>query len=172
MVNASETWQLPEGIGLNTLPQERGFDKLVLRRGYECSDAYLIMQGYQGGFRWQGHMQAANCIVRFFQHSHVWLVQNTSRHSYYDKNGLLISDGANDGPMPPIAERVAIADFDSVALTSTKVNDYHHTDWTRHLFLSKPGDGFFVIIDRVSFKADGPYSLTCSWRTPGHAELE
>lgn len=172
MVNASETWQLPEGIGLNTLPQERGFDKLVLRRGYECSDAYLIMQGYQGGFRWQGHMQAANCIVRFFQHSHVWLVQNTSRHSYYDKNGLLISDGANDGPMPPIAERVAIADFDSVALTSTKVNDYHHTDWTRHLFWSKPGDGFFVIIDRVSFKADGPYSLTCSWRTPGHAELE
>jgi len=172
MVNAPETWQLPEGIGLNTLPQERGFDKLALRGGYARSDAYLMIQGYQGGFRWQGHMQAANCIVRLFQHGHVWLAQNTSRHSSYDKNGLLISDGENDTPMPPIAERVAIADFDTVALTATKVNDTHHTDWTRHLFWSKPGDGFFVVIDRVNFKADGPYSLTCSWRTPGHADLE
>jgi hypothetical protein len=171
MVNKSETWQLPEGIGLNLLPQNRVFDKLVLRGGYARSDAYLMIQGYQGGFRWQGHMQAANCIVRFFQATHVWLVQNTSRHSYHDKNGLLISDGANDTPMQPIAERVALADFSNLALTVTRVSDYHHTDWTRHLFWSKPGDGFFVVIDRVAFKADGPYSLTCSWRTPGFAEL-
>lgn len=172
MINAPETWQLPEGVGLNHLPQASGFDKLVLRGGYARSDAYLLIQGYQGGFRWQGHMQAANCIVRFFQYGHVWLVQNTSRHSYYDKNGLLISDGANDTPLPPIAERVAIADFSQVALTATRVAGYHHTDWTRHLFWSKTGDGFFVVIDRVAFKADGPYSLTCSWRTPGYAALQ
>ncbi len=172
MINAPETWQLPEGVGLNTLPQERGFDKLALRGGYDRSDTYLLIQGYQGGFRWQGHMQAANCIVRFYQHGHVWLVQNTSRHSYYDKNGLLISDGANDTPMPPIAEQVALADFSTHGLTVTRVNDYHHTDWTRHLFWSKSGDGFLVVIDRVAFKADGPYSLTCTWRTPAFAELE
>lgn len=172
MINAPETWQLPEGVGLNTLPQERGFDKLALRRGYARSDSYLLIQGYQGGFRWQGHMQAANCIVRFYQHGHVWLVQNTSRHSYYDKNGLLISDGANNTPMPPIAEQVALADFPAHALTVTRVNDYHHTEWTRHLFWSKQGDGFFVVIDRVAFQADGPYSLTCSWRTPGYAALD
>src|SRR5690606_34079013 len=124
------------------------------------------IQGYQGGFRWQGHMQAANCIVRFYQGGHVWLVQNTSRHSYHDKNGLLISDGANATLLPPIAERVAIADFPRLALTTTRVNDYHNTDWTRHLFWSKREGGFFVVIDRVQFKADGPWSLTCSWRTP------
>ncbi len=171
MVNAPETWQLPEGIGLNQLPQSRGFDKLVLRRGYTRADTYLLIQGYQGGFRWQGHMQAANCIVRFYQAGHVWLMQNTSRHSYHDKNGLMISDGANDTPMQPIAEQVALADFSSVALTVTRMTDYHHTDWSRHLFWSKSGDGFLVVIDRVAFKADGPYSLTCSWRTPGYAEL-
>ncbi|MCF7687009.1 MAG: hypothetical protein K9N01_01785 [Cephaloticoccus sp.] len=171
MINAPETWQLPEAVGLNHLPQERGFDKLVLRAGYARADAYLLIQGYQGGFRWQGHMQAANCIVRFYQAGHIWLVQNTSRHSYHDKNGLLISDGANNTPMPPIAERVALSDFPKIALTATRVNDYHHTDWTRHLYWSKPGGGFFVVIDRVTFKADGPYSLTCSWRTPGYAEL-
>ena len=171
MINAPETWQLPEGIGLNTLPQERGFDKLVLRGGYQRRDAYLLIQGYQGGFRWQGHMQAANCIVRFYQEGHVWLVQNTSRHAYYDKNGLHISDGANNTPMPPIAERVAIADFSPVALTASRVTEYHHTNWTRHLFWSKTGAGYCVVIDHVSFLADGPYALTCSWRTPGYAEL-
>lgn len=172
MVNAPETWELPEGVGLNRLPQERGFDKLVLRGGYTRDDVYLLLQGYQGGYRWQGHMQAANCIVRFFQAGHVWLVQNTSRHSFYDKNGLFISDGDNASPLPPIAERVALADFAEAALTVTRLSDYHQTDWTRHLFWAKPGDDFIVVIDHVAFRADGPYSLTCSWRTPAHAGLE
>ena len=171
MINAPETWELPEAVGLNTLPPERSFDKLALRGGFTRDDAYLLIQGYQGGFRWQGHMQAANCIVRFFQAGHVWLVQNTSRHSQHDKNGLLISDGANDTPMPPIAERVGIADFPATALTVTRLNDCHHTDWTRHLFWSKAANRF-VCLDHVAFKADGPYSLTCTWRTPAYAELD
>lgn len=172
MVNAPETWQLPEGIGLNRLPQDRGFDKLVLRGGYARADAYILIQGFQGGFRWQGHMQAANCLVRFYQSGHVWLVQNTSRHSYHDKNGLFISDGRNDTLMPPLAEKVAIADFPTLGLTVTRLPDYHHTAWTRHLFWSRTGAGCFVVIDRVAFESDGPFSLTCSWRTPGHAVLD
>ena len=172
LVNALETWQLAENVGLNRLPQARGFDKVVLRNGYTPDGAYLMIQGYQGGFRWQGHMQAANCIVRFFQAGHVWLVQNTSRHSQYDKNGLLISDGACDTPMPPIAERVASADFPACALTVTRLPDCHHTTWTRHLYWLKAGAGCFVVIDRVAFEVDGPYSLTCSWRTPGYAAID
>lgn len=172
MVNAPETWQLPEGVGLNRLSQERGFDKLVLRGGYTRDDAYILIQGFQGGFRWQGHMQAANCLVRFFQAGHVWLVQNTSRHSFHDKNGLFISDGRNDTLMPPIAEKIAVADFPSLGLTVTRLPDYHHTTWTRHLFWSRAGAGCFVVIDRVAFEAAGPYSLTCTWRTPGHATLD
>lgn len=171
LVNAIETWQLAENIGLNRLPQAAGFDKVVLRDGYTPDGSYLMIQGFQGGFRWQGHMQAANCIVRFFQAGHVWLVQNTSRHSQNDKNGLLISDGACDTPMPPIAERVTSADFPAAALVVTRLPDCHHTTWTRHLFWSKAGHGFWVAIDRVGFEADGPFSLTCTWRTPGHAVL-
>ncbi|MEI7552861.1 MAG: hypothetical protein WCL24_11080 [Verrucomicrobiota bacterium] len=171
MVNAPENWDLAEGIGRNRLPQDRGFDKLILRAGYEPRDAYLLLQGYQGGFRWQGHMQAANAIVRFFQAGHVFLVQNTSRHSHHDKNGLCISDGRNDTPMPPLGEKLALADFPATALTVTRLSDYHHTVWTRHLFWSKAGDGCFVVIDRTQFQADGPYSLTCSWRTPAFAAL-
>ncbi|HND61081.1 MAG TPA: hypothetical protein PLB90_06340 [Opitutaceae bacterium] len=170
MVNAIETWEVAEGIGLNRLPQVRGFDKIMLRAGYERSDAYLMIQGYQGGFRWQGHMQATNAIVRFFQHGHVWLVQNTSRHSFNDKNGLFISDGRNDTLMPPVGERRAIADFAPAGLIVTRLSDYHHAEWTRHLFWSKAGDGCFVVLDRVRFTSDGPFSVTCTWRTPAFAE--
>ena len=171
MVNALETWQMPEGIGLNRLPQGDGFDKIVFRGGFERSDAYLLLQGYQGGFRWQGHMQAANCIVRFFQAGHIFLIQNTSRHSPHDKNGLFISDGGNETPMPPMAARLAVDDFAPIGLTVTRVDDYHHAAWTRHIFWLKAGAGCFVVIDRTVFEADGPYSLTCAWRTPGYAEL-
>jgi hypothetical protein len=74
--------------------------------------------------------------------------------------------------MPPIAEKIASADFPACALTVTRLSDYHHAQWTRHLFWSKAGAGCFVVIDRVAFEADGPYSLTCSWRTPGHATID
>lgn len=171
MVNATETWQLPEAVGLNHLLQSHGFDKIVLRDGFDRAGAYLMIQGYQGGFRWQGHMQAANCIVRFYQHGHVFLVQNTSRHSHHDKNGLFISDGRNDTLMPPIAERVATADFPALALTVTRLSDYHRAAWTRHLFWSRSGGGLFVVLDQVALAADADYSLTCTWRTPAYAEL-
>ncbi len=171
MVNAPATWQGAEGIGLNRLPQEQGFDKIVFRGGFEGSDAYLLLQGYQGGFRWQGHMQAANCIVRFFQAGHIFLIQNTSRHSPNDKNGLFISDGGNETPMPPIATRLAVDDFAEIGMTVTRLPDYHHAEWTRHIFWSKVGAGYFVVIDRAVFQADGPFALTCTWRTPGYAEL-
>ena len=171
MVNALETWQMPEGVGINRLPQERGFDKIVFRGGFERSDAYLLLQGYQGGFRWQGHMQAANCIVRFFQAGHIFLIQNTWRHSTHDKNGLFISNGGNEKPIPPIAECLATDDFAPLGMTVTSLADNHGAVWTRHIFWLKAGEGCFVVIDRAVFEADGPYSLICTWRTPGYAEL-
>lgn len=171
-VNAPETWRRGEGIGIDSLPAERGFDKIVLRGGFAPSDAYLLLQGYQGGFRWQGHMQAANCIVRFSQAGHIFLIQNTSRHSHYQKNGVFVSDGYNNTPLPPIAERLAATDFAPVGLTATRLSDFHHADWTRHIFWSKTGDGLFVVIDALVFQQDGDYSATCTWRTPGYARLE
>src|SRR5262249_26789368 len=76
-----------------------------------------------------------------------------------------------DTPIPPIAERIAIADFEQVALSATRLSDFHHADWTRHLFWSKRGDGLFVVIDSVRFEEDDDYSLTCTWRTPAFARL-
>lgn len=172
MVNAPETWLLGEGVGKNTLDGDRALDKIVMRSSFDPHAAYLLLQGYQGGYRWQGFMLAANCLVRFTQHGHIFLIQNTGRHSQFHKNGLLISDGYNHTSLPPFAELLAMGDFAAVGVTSTRLNSYHHADWTRHIFWSKPGDGFFVVIDSVVADADGPFSLTCTWRTPAYATLD
>lgn len=172
LANAIETWLTPEGVGLTRLPREQAFDKLALRGGFAPTDPYLLIQGYQGGFRWQGHMHGANCIVRFAQAGHVWLVQNTVRHAPYDKNGLQFSDGPGLAPLPPLAAHLASADFAPAALTVTQLPDCSGADWTRHLFWSKPGDGWFVVIDHARFTAAGRHSLTCTWRTPAWAGSE
>ncbi len=171
-VNAPETWLLPAGVGRTSLSQEQGFDKIVLRGGVSPKDPYLLLQGYQGGYRWQGHMQAANCIVRFSQEGHIFLLQNTSNPSMYHKNGIFISDGFNDTPLPPIAEWLAVADFPTLGMSITRLAPYHHTEWRRHIFWRKGEEGFFVIIDSVTPEEEGYYSATCTWRTLAHATLE
>ena len=171
-VNARETWLLATGVGRNLMSADRAIDKLVLRGGFTPTDSYLLIQGYQGGYRWQGHMQAANCIVRFMQAGHPFLVQNTGKATPYHKNGVFISDGYNDTLLPPFAEWVATDTFDPVGLSVTRLNDIYHSNWTRHIFWSRRDGEYFVVIDLVEFQADGPYSLTCTWRTPGYARLE
>ena len=172
LVNAPETWLLPEGIAKNSLPGGKGFDKIVARPGYEPDDAYLLLQGYQGGFRWQGRNRGANCIVRFSQYGHIFLVQNTSRLSPYYLNGVYVSDAYNQTPVPPIAEWLAVDDFPTTSLSSTRLFDVHHNDWTRYIFWHKAGDGMFVVIDCLRAQTAGEYSYTCTWRTPGYAELQ
>ncbi len=78
MVNAIETWhKLAEAIALNRLPPDAWLRQdCPARRSCARNDAYLMIEGTQGGFRWQGHMQAANCIARFFQAGHVFLVEH------------------------------------------------------------------------------------------------
>ncbi len=172
MVDAPENWLSPEGVGANHLPREQGFDKLVLRAGYRWEDAYLLIQGYQGGFRWQGHMKAANCIIRFSQAGHVFLMQNTRAHSQYYKNGVLVSDGFNDLPVPPITEWLALDDFPQAGLSVTRLNEYHHTAWSRHLFWNKGEHDFILVVDCITPAVDGEYAAVCTWRSLVFASLE
>ncbi|MBN1349812.1 hypothetical protein JXJ21_10415 [candidate division KSB1 bacterium] len=172
LVNAPETWLMAEGVGVNKLPQEKGFDKLVMRSGFTTDDSYLLLQGYQGGYRWQGHMQAANCIVRFSQFGHSFLIQNTARHSLFHKNGVFVSNGFNNSPLQPIAEWLAIDDFSGLGLSTTRLSEYHGAEWVRSIFWAKSGNGYFVVIDSILPDANGSASLTCTWRTPAYATLK
>ena len=170
-VDAPEVWQPQGGVGVTTLAQDRMFDKLVLRGGFERNAPYVLLQGYHGGFRWQGSMHSVNAIVRFSQFGHIFLIQNTDRQSYLHKNGLLSSDGYDNAPISPVGEWLAAADYSDLALSATRLNEYHHTAWTRHLFWLKKDHGTFLVIDAAQMQQAGPYSFTLSWRTPCHAEM-
>lgn len=170
-VNAPETWMLGEGIGKVNRPLRHLFNKIVMRSGFEPTAAYLLLQGYQGGFRWQGHLQAANCIVRFSQAGHLFLVQNTSRHAIYHKNGVFVNNGLNTDTVPPFAEILAHADLPRISYSATRLSEYHNTHWARHIFWHKGDPDFFVVVDTVDILTEDIYSLTCTWRTPGSASL-
>lgn len=171
-VEAPETWQMQGGVGPTKLDEQRAFEKLVLRGGFKREDPYLLLQGYQGGYRWQGSMHAANAIVRFAQHGHIWLIQNTDRQSYLHKNGVLVSDGFNNTLISPVAEWLTVSDFPTAALSATRVNEHHHAAWTRCLFWSKRGDGWFVVMDDIQTRQAGAYAFICTWRTPAFARLD
>ena len=170
-VDAPETWQMQGGVGPTRLAQDRAFEKLVLRGGFERHDPYLLLQGYHGGYRWQGSVHSLNAIVRFGQHGHIWLIQNTDRQSYWHKNGVLVSNGFNETLLSPVAEWLSVDDFPTVSLSATRVNEDHRASWTRHLFWSKRGDGWFAVLDAMQPRQAGPFSFTCTWRTPGYAEI-
>ena len=171
-VEAPEVWQAQGGVGTTTLPAERMFDKLVARGAFEHDAPYLLLQGYHGGYRWQGSMHSVNAFVRFSQFGHIFLIQNTDRQSYLHKNGLLASDGYNNTPLSPVGEWLVAGDYPRVALGATRVEEFHHCRWTRCLFWLKAGHGTFLTIDSVETKQTGPYSFTLTWRTPLFASLQ
>lgn len=171
-VNKPETWQQAEGIGVNRLPRETGFDKLTLRESFDRQGAYLLLQGYQGGYNWQGHQQAANCIVRFSQFGKIFLVQNTRDHTAFEKNGVLTSDGWNVEGLSPYARLDEAVETAGRAVTVTTLPDSRGAEWRRHILWNKSGQGSFAVIDVVIPHADGEMSLTCTWRTLGYAELD
>jgi hypothetical protein len=170
-VNAPETWELAEGIGANKLPREAGFDKLTLRSSFDSQGAYLLLQGYQGGFNWQGHQQAANCIVRFSQFGKIFLVQNSRQHTAYDKNGLLISSGWDVEGQSPYARVDGTIESECLGASVTSLPDSRGAEWRRYILWNKANDGYFTVIDAVIPQKNDEYSLTCTWRTLGYAEV-
>lgn len=172
MVNAPETWQLAEGIGRIEKAPARAFDKLFFRESFARDAAYLLVQGYEGGYRWQGHQQAANCIVRYVEHGHLFLVQNSRPHTHYDKNGVHIGRSSGAAPLPPFASCDGISDYGGYRASLTSLEPYHGTTWTRAIVRSQAVGGFFLVLDRIAVREADTYRLTCTWRTPAFAKRE
>lgn len=171
-VNAPETWELAEGIGQNRLPREAGFDKLTLRESFDRMGAYLLLQGYQGGYNWQGHQQAANCIVRFSQFGKIFLLQNARQHTVFDKNGVLVSSGWDVEGLSPYARLDGAVENARRAVTVTSLPDSRGGEWRRYILWNKEKQGSFTVIDAVIPYKDGEFSLTCTWRTLGYAKVD
>lgn len=171
-VNAPETWQLAEGIGRNKMTRKEGFDKLALRQSFEPEGAYLLLQGYQGGYNWQGHHQAANCIVRFSQFGKIFLIQNARRHTTYDKNGVLVSKGWDSEGLSPYSRLDGVVENDHCGVAMTSLPECRGAYWRRQILWMKKGSGYFLVLDSIQPQAAGEFSMTCTWRTLAFAEKD
>ncbi|MFP4442197.1 MAG: hypothetical protein ACLFST_03680 [Spirochaetia bacterium] len=170
--DAPETWLFAAGIGPLQENGKKYFDKVVYRRGFDYTDPYLLLQGYQGGFRWQGHMQGANCITRFSQEGHILLMQNTRQHSPYYKNGVLVSDGINADDAPPFADCRSVSETAGAAFSSTDLSPYNNTCWNRKIFIINHGRSLFITEDTITALRPGDYGCVCTWRTPIFGKID
>lgn len=146
----------PVDLGL-----ERAFDKLVIRDGTSPEDMFLVLQGHSGTSL---STIDVNAIIRYSNHGHMWLVQNTAQRSLYFKNGVYVSRGWEQASIPAAVELVAGADLGDVRMAASRLDDYRGTTWTRNLITLR--DQFALVIDQVRVNKAGPLVACCTWRCP------
>ena len=156
--------RITRGVIGTSLPYERCVNKVCFRTGFAADDQYLLLQGFQGST--MGTIDG-NCIVRFCEAGHVFLFHSTEARTHYNKNGVHVSRGHNPNPTPAACSLDVCVDLPNWGFIRTTLPDCHGSDWGRNILWRKRG--FFVVLDRVRFKEDGEYSVSCNWRTPQHA---
>ena len=154
------------GLAARPVSEELAFDKLVIRSRPEPDGSYLVLQGMAAVTLSTIDM---NSIIRHTDRGKLWLLHNTARRSLYFKNGVYISRGLNDEPIPAACELIAQADFDRAALAASRLPDYRGTTWTRHL--AALHNQYTLVIDQIRFHEPGRYVTCGTWRTPGFAVL-
>jgi len=154
------------GLRAPQVGSDSAFDKVVIR-GLLPESVYLLLQGFSGTSLSTIDL---NSIIRYCDLGKLWLVHNTGRRSLYFKNGVHVSSGIDEDPLPAACELLDHAGFADVAMLAGRLPDYRGTEWTRYLFvLSKQ---FTVVLDHLRINEPGRYLVCCNWRTPGFASLE
>ena len=157
----------PFGLKVRPVTPELAYDKLTYRSTPAPDGTYFLVQGMAGTSL---STVDPNTIIRLADQGKLWLIHNTGRLSLYFKNGVYVTRGDNEEPIPAACELVANDDFGSAALAATRLPDYRGTAWTRNLITLK--ERFVVAIDQVRIEQPGAYMVGCNWRTPAYAALE
>jgi len=144
-------------------------DLLTFRSGFNADDQYLALDAFQNQFQPLGLAS----VLRYVDRGKVWLVAHTGAEGNYEKSGLAVSRGAMEAEKQDVGEpwgsTVAIAQDHAFGYGALKSEDYHDTDWTRHI-LWKKGE-YFLFFDHVKARRQGPFNLTVTWRTLHPAEM-
>jgi hypothetical protein len=151
------------------IPKDKAVEMITFRDRFDPQGQYLFLNGFQGG---RYNSMDVNAILRYSDRGHIWLMAQTEQLGQYFRNALHVANGYRDDyfSMPGTIRLDASADFDDVGMTATTLPAYNASDWTRHI-LWRRGE-YFVVIDTATFLEDGPYDLTCTWRSLPIADLE
>jgi len=154
------------GLRAPQIGDDLAFDKVVIR-GLSPESVYLLLQGFSGTSLSTIDM---NSIIRYGDLGRLWLAHNTGRRSLYFKNGVHVSNGVDEAPVPAACELHAHANFEDLAMVASRLPDYRGTDWTRYLCVRSKQ--FTLVLDHLQIDKPGRYMVSCNWRTPGFAFLE
>lgn len=156
-----------------TIAEDRCFDKISFREGWNVDDQYLLLDGISGGYH--GH-QDVNAILEFSAKNRTWLIDmgywqvgiRTAKHH----NMITISrsevNKGEESPIektPPFSVLMNKADLSSAAFISAGLFDYNGTDWVRNILWKK--GKYFVVLDEINNVEKTPCKATCRWRTLG-----
>lgn len=153
--------------GPNSLPEERAFDKVVFRSGFEPEDDYLLLDGLNNG----GHQHYdGNSISRITANGRIWLADASYMDSLpkYHSTALILRDGQS-GPLPGFAEMEHLRDLPDVGFSETALKGYAGVDWHRNIFWLK--DEWFLVADEMTAQEAGDYSFRMLWHTLGEVRL-
>ncbi len=149
------------------LPWEQCFDSICFRENLERTGQYMLLQGVQ---RIQDDARDGNSIIRYTDQGHVWLFANTDLLTHYDRNAVFVSNGYNADSPGRVVRVDFVEDTPDASACGTTLRDHGASDWQRNVFWRK--GRYFAVLDRIRAKDSGPYTATCSWRTPGFARLQ
>lgn len=150
------------------LPWAVSFDKLAFRAGLDPEDQYMLLDGFGRGT----HMHFdANAIVRYSDGGEPLLVDGE-----YIKNApkyhcsLAIMRNGQTDKTPAVTGLGLVADLDHYACTRTYLNNYSGSDWQRRILWRR--GAYFLVLDTVTAKQAGDFTLRSCWRPWGDAQLD
>ncbi|MBT4817451.1 MAG: VCBS repeat-containing protein, partial [Lentisphaerae bacterium] len=149
------------------IPRDACFDKVSFRSGFEPDDQYLCISGFSHGFH--SHPDA-NAIIRYQDRGAVrlyddgYMIPALSEH-----NTIAILKDGWAGKTPDFSQIAARADFPSVGLFESRLENYNGIAWDRAVIWLKKG--WFFIVDDLQCKEEAEYAFQCIWRALGQAKL-
>lgn len=147
--------------------QEKTFDKISFRNGFDPQDSYLLLDGLSNGSH--NHLDG-NSVLQWTANDRVWVADADyikSLPKYH--NGVLILKDGQSAKIPSYCELEHITDLPEFGGSITTLRDYAGVDWRRHVLWLK--SGLFVVADQMVAREAGDYSFRTIWQTIGEARL-
>ena len=146
----------------------RAFDKIIFRSGLDPRDDFLILDGVVNDSH---DYDDVNVIHEYSRNGRMYITTcdemfapNMAGH-----NGVNIVRDGLSAPPPRCAERLHAAWPGPLMISQTRVNDFAGADWTRSVVFLP--NAYFVVLDRMTARAGGTFTLTGHWRILGDATL-
>lgn len=138
---------------LPNIPFEKAFNKIAIRTDLTAQAEFLLLDGMVGASH---DPDSVHVVHEYARGGRIYLTH---------RNTLDILHDGLSSTLPSCAELIHAGAVGPAMISQTRLNDYGDADWTRTLVLL-PG-GFMAVIERVTARQPGEFTLTSRWHALG-----